>query len=233
MQTIFDLTYLFQSIPIVAKGIPTTLAIAGVAFFWGSLIGLATALLRIYPVPLFSQLALFYISFIRGTPLLVQIFLIYYGIPLILQTFGKMHYISDIHPIYYLFVAFSLNTGAYLAENFRAAIESVNRGQMEAAYSIGMTTPQALLKIIFPQALENGLPAIGNQALMLVKNTSLAFIIGVPEIIGEAKIIGGRTSRIFEVYFVAAMLYWGICLILERILFTIEARLKRHKGSRA
>lgn len=222
---LFDVHYMIASIPAIAKGIPVSLSIALVAFICGMAIGLTVALLRLYKVPVISKIAVVYVSFMRGTPLLVQIFLAYYGVPILFRVFEASHYISDIPAIYFIYVSFSLNVGAYLSETIRAAILTIPKGQFEAAYSIGMTTPQALRKIILPQALIVALPNIGNLFIMLLKDTSLAFVASVPEIIGEAKIVAARTSQFFEAFIVAALMYWSICLIVERLLILLERRL--------
>lgn len=227
-KNIFDFQYMLDSIPAISKGIPVSLSIAGIAFLVGMLIGLTVALLRIYPLPVLTKLAVCYVSFMRGTPLLVQIFLAYYGVPILFKLMGAGQYVSQIPGIYFIYISFSLNCGAYLSETIRAAIKSIPKGQMEAAYSIGMTTPQALRKIILPQAMVSALPNLGNQFIMLLKNTSLAFVAAVPEIIGQAKIIAGRTSQFFEVYIVAALMYWAICLIVEGLLVRLERRATQH-----
>ncbi len=225
MEHLLDFSYMLSITPAIAKGIPITLSIAGVAFVVGTFIGLAVALLRIYPVPVLTKLSVVYVSFMRGTPLLVQIFLAYYGVPILFRVFEASHLISDIPAIYFIYVSFSLNVGAYLSETMRAAIQTIPKGQFEAAYSIGMTTPQALIKIILPQAILVALPNIGNQFIMLLKDTSLAFVASVPEIIGQAKISAARTSQFFEAFIVAALMYWAICLLVERFLMFIEKRL--------
>lgn len=223
-----DFGYLQDAIPCILKGVPVTLGITGISFVIGIVIGLVVALLRIYKIPVLTQLAGIYISFTRGTPLLVQIFLIYYGIPLLFKQLAIMPYLASISPFYYLCIAFSFNIGAYLAETIRSGILSVPAGQIEAANAMNMPTLSVFLFIILPQALAIAMPSIGNLLLIQLKNTSLAFVIGVPEIIGEAKIIAGRTSRIFEVYLIAAFVYWGICLVLERILLIIERYFTKH-----
>lgn len=233
MVQLFDVQYMIDSIPAIAKGIPVTLSITLVAFIFGAFIGLAVALLRIYRVSGLTQLVILYVSFMRGTPLVVQIFLAYYGIPVLLRVLAIQTNIGQIPAIYFVYVAFSLNVGAYLSETIRSAILSVAPGQFEAAYSIGMNTPQALSKIVLPQALAVALPNIGNQFIMLLKDTSLAFIAAVPEIMGEAKIIAGRTSQFFEVYVVAALIYWVICLICELILSLLERRSRKHTAKGA
>lgn len=233
MKGIFDFSYMIESVPAIAKGIPVSLAIAIIAFGIGLAIGLLGAVVKIYSIPVLKEITNIYVSFIRGTPLLVQIFLSYYGIPLVIRYFneqlGTEWNISFIPAIYFIYVAFALNAGAYLTETIRAAIMAVDRGQIEASYSVGMTTYQSMKRIVLPQALKVGLPNIGNHFIAMLKDTSLAFAASVPEIMGMAKIIAGRTSRFFEVYIVAALLYWLICIVLERLLAVLERRLRRNE----
>lgn len=234
MDQLLDFQYMIDSLPDIAKGIPTSLAIAVVAFIVGFIIALFCALIRIYNIPILKQIVVLYVSFIRGTPLLVQIFLSYYGIPLFLRflnaKYGTDIDISFIPAIYFIYVAFSINTGAYLSETIRSAILAVDKGQFEACYSVGMTTSQALRRVILPQAMRVGVPNLFNHFIMLLKDTSLAFAASVPEILGQAKIIAGRTSQFFEVYIVAALIYWVLCIILEQISNFIERKLNRKQG---
>lgn len=238
MENILDFEYMIESIPAIAKGIPVSLSISLIAFIIGIIVALAIALVRIYNVPFLKQLAVLYVSFVRGTPLLVQIFLSYYGIPLVIrvinQAYGLNWDVSFIPAIYFIYVAFSVNTSAYLSEIIRGAILAVDKGQFEACYSVGMTSGQALRRVILPQAFKVGLPNLCNHFIMLLKDTSLAFAASVPEIIGQAKIIAGRTSQFFEVYIVAALIYWAICIILEQVSLYLERRFNRHEqGDRA
>lgn len=230
---LLDWQYMLQSIPRVASGIPVSLSIACVAFLFGIVLGFAVALVKIYKVPVVRQIAQVYVSFMRGTPLLVQIFLSYYGIPLVLRylsgIYGWKIDISSIHAITFMYVSFSLNVGAYLSETIRAALLSVSKGQVEAAQSLGMTTAQSLRRIIIPQAAVVAIPNLGNSFIALLKDTSLAFAASVPEIIGQAKIAAARSSKFFEAYIVAAMMYWLICIIFERLIILGERRLRRHE----
>jgi His/Glu/Gln/Arg/opine family amino acid ABC transporter permease subunit len=228
-----DLNYMVASIPRIAAGIPVSISIAGVAFLFGLLIGFMVALVKIHRLPVLRQSVAIYVSFMRGTPLLVQIFLAYYGIPLVLRHLSGLYgwdlNISKIPAIAFMYVCFSLNVGAYLSESIRAAMLSVGRGQVEAAQSLGMTTWQTLRRIIIPQAAVVAVPNLGNTFIALLKDTSLAFAASVPEIIGQAKITAARTSNFFEAYIVAALMYWGICLVFEQLLRHSENRLRRHE----
>ncbi len=168
-----------------------------------------------------SQLSTLYISFMRGTPLLVQLFLSYYGIPVMLNIpnykFGWEFSVNDIPSMLFVFVAFSLNEAAYMAESIRAAILSVDRKDVEAAWSIGMTGGQTMRRVILPQAM---IVAIPN----LLKSTSLAFTIGVMDMMGKAKVVAGNNMRYFEVYIGLALLYWPMCIIIEFIVHKLEKR---------
>lgn len=234
MSDLLDYQYMLDSLPAILKGVPVSLTIALIAFVVGLIIALACALIRIYNIPVLKQLVVLFVSFVRGTPLLVQIFLSYYGIPIVIrslnESYGFNWDISFIPAIYFIYVAFSINAGAYLSETIRAAILSVDKGQFEACYSVGMTTSQALRRVILPQALRVGLPNLCNHFIILLKDTSLAFAASVPEILGEAKMIAGRTSQFFEVYIVAALIYWVLCTILEQISMYLERRLNKKNG---
>ncbi len=230
---LLDLNYMLQLIPRVAAGIPVSLSLALVAFTFGIILGFAIALIKIYKVPVLLQIACVYVSFMRGTPLLVQIFLSYYGIPMVLRYLGGIYGwnidISSIQAITFMYVSFSLNVGAYLSETIRSAILSVGKGQIEAAESIGMTAPQVMRRIVIPQAAVVAIPNLGNSFIALLKDTSLAFAASVPEIIGQAKIAAARSSKFFEAYIIAAEIYWLICIIFERLMIFGEKRLRRHE----
>lgn len=233
MGSIFDWSFVVKAFPEIVKYLPVTLGVAIVSMFFGLLLGLIAALAKIYKIPLLKQLSGFYISFIRGTPLLVQLYLSYYGIPKVLEyvnlQFNWELNVSNIPALVFVFITFSINVGAYLSETIRVAIEAVDRGQLEAAYTVGMSTFQAMKRVIMPQALVIALPNFGNTFISLIKDTSLAFLIAVVEIMGSAKIIGARGLRFFEVYIVAALIYWVVCIIVEQVFVKMEARLKRHE----
>lgn len=231
---ILDFQFMLDCVPqIFLQGVPIALKIGLVAFAFGLLIGLMNALFRIYKIPVLSQLAYLYISFFRGTPLMVQILIFYYGVPIILRVFNAKYGthidISGISAITYMYIVYSLNIGSYLSESTRSAILSVSPGQIEAGYSLGMSTFQVLRRVIIPQAITVALPNYGNTFIGLLKDTSLAFIASVPEIIGQAKIIAGRTSMFFESYIVAALIYWLLCIVLEQILRLLEKRSRKHE----
>jgi len=227
-----DLDFIAKSIPQMLAYLPVTLMLAIIPMIFGTLIGLFVALIKIYKVPVLKQLAFIYVSFIRGTPLLVQLYIVYYGLFKLLmalkdsQSWLHGFDITAVRPEYYAVLAFSINLGAYLSETLRAAIESVDRGQFEAAHSMGMSQSQIMLKIILPQAALVALPNMGNTLISMVKDTSFAFMIMIVDVMGEAKIIGARGLRFFEVYVGVSLIYWAVCIILERFLAVVEKRLR-------
>jgi cystine transport system permease protein len=164
-----------------------------------------------------------YVSFFRGTPLLVQLFMIYYGLP----ELG-----IQLDPLPAALVGFSLNMAAYICEILRAAIASIDRGQWEAAASIGMTRAQTLRRTILPQAARTALPPLGNSFISLVKDTSLAATIQVPEMFRQAQLITARTFEIFSMYLTAALIYWVLASTLAALQNTLENRVNRHDQER-
>lgn len=229
-QQFLNYEFMGRAVIEILKFIPVTLQITVVSILIAIAIGLMCSLIRINKVFILNKIIGFYISFVRGTPLLVQIYLSYYGLPKLLDyinlRYGTAFDISSVPAIVYVYIAFSLNVGAYLSETFRAAILSVDKGQWEAALSVGMTKVTAFRRIIFPQAFVIILPNLGNTLISLVKDTSLAFIISVVEMMGQAKIIGAQGLNFFEVYIVVALLYWLICIIIEKNITVWEKKLR-------
>lgn len=225
----FDFAYFLDTAMRLLPGIPMTLFIAFFSFCVGLFAGLIIALIRLYEVPVLNALAVIYVSFFRGTPLLVQLFMFYYGIPIFLKSLGFELNFALIDAIYYALVIFSFYASAYLAEIMRSALLSVDKGQKEAAFSVGMTPYQALKRIILPQAFMITLPNLLNFFIMQIKNTALASIITVPELMGLADIESGRSSKFLEVYLMAAIMYWAMCVLLEAVFFKIEERFKRFR----
>lgn len=227
----FDVSYFLDTFFKLLPAVPMTFFISIFSFVVGCVWGFFFALARIYKVPILNQCIVIYVSFFRGTPLLVQLFMFYYGIPILLRSLDFNIDFSAIDAIYYALVIFSLHASAYLTEIFRSSILAVDKGQIEAAYSVGMSTKQAFIRIILPQALMITLPNLANFFILQVKNTSLASVITVPELMGLADIESGRSSKFLEVYFMAALMYWGVCALLEYIFFRFEKRWKHFRKS--
>ncbi len=235
-QQFLNFEFMGRAIFEIIKFIPITLNITVVSIIFAFIIALTTALIRINKIPFLNGIVKFYVSFTRGTPLLVQIYLSYYGLPKFLDyinmKYNKEIDIAAVPAILFVYIAFSFNVGAYLSETFRAAILSVEKGQIEGALSLGMTKFQSMIRIVLPQAFVYALPNLGNTIISLIKDTSLAFIISVVEMMGQAKIIGAQGLNFFEVYIVVAFLYWIICILVEKIVSILENRLRKFEGGK-
>jgi cystine transport system permease protein len=205
--------------PLVVGGFVGTIPLTLASFALGLVIALGVALLRLSSSRVLSWIGRAYVSAIRGTPLLVQLFVIFYGLPSIGVT---------LPPWPSAIIALSLNVGGYAAEIIRAAILSVPRGQWEAGYTIGMSNAVALRRIILPQAARVSVPPLSNTFISLVKDTSLASTILVTEMFKEAQRIAAFTSEFMTVYLVAAFVYWLFCTVLAAVQDRVEKRLNRY-----
>lgn len=210
-----------------------TLLIAVFAVFFGLVIGFLVTICRMYKVPVLNRLAIIYVSFIRGTPLIVQIYVVYYSLPMLFdwagQKLGLPISSADLPPLGFALTAFTIYAGAYLSETIRAALGAVDPGQMEAGYSVGLTTWQTFRRIVIPQAFVVALPSIGNIFLGLVKGTSLAFSVMVLEVLSNAKIAAADGYRYMEAYVDAAIVYWALCIVFERLFVWMEKRSGRYR----
>ncbi len=206
-------------LPLVKGALYYTLPLTLITFTIGLILAVLTALARISTVKPLQWIARFYVSIIRGTPLLVQLFIIFYGLPSIGVT---------ISPFISAIIGFSLNVGAYASEIMRAAILSTPKGQWEAGYSIGMSYSQTLKRIILPQASRVSIPPLSNTFISLVKDTSLASLILVTEMFRKAQEIASTNYEFLLMYSMAGLLYWIICFILSVVQQQIEGKLDRY-----
>jgi cystine transport system permease protein len=205
--------------PIVSGALVASIPLAFASMAIGLVIAVVIALMRLSGKAVLAGIARVYISIIRGTPLLVQLFVVFYGLPSI----GVR-----LDPWPSAIIAFSLNVGGYAAEVIRAAILSVPKGQWEAAHTIGMSRGLALRRIILPQAARVSVPPLSNTFISLVKDTSLASVILVVELFRQAQQIATVSNQFLLVYLEAALVYWVICLILSFGQDALEKRLDRH-----
>lgn len=206
-------------LPLVDGAIRGTIPLALISFAVGLVLALGVALMRLSKSRVVASIARGYVSIIRGTPLLVQLFVIFYGLPSI----GVL-----IDPWPSAIVAFSLNVGGYAAEVIRAAILSVPRGQWEAAYTIRMSPTQTLARVILPQAARVSVPPLSNTFISLVKDTSLASLILVTEMFRRAQEIAAFSQEFMVIYIEAALIYWVICVVLSSGQSALERRLDRY-----
>lgn len=225
--------FLVDTFWVALSGAPTAILITVVSLLIATPLGFLLALVRINEIKLLNKFAQIYISFIRGTPMIVQIFIIYNSVPLILATlFTKLDIkinIYDVNSIWYAFIVFSLNTIAILTEVFRSAIGTVSKGQLEAAQSVGLTNVQAYTKIIIPQALVVALPNICTATTNLIKGTSLCYAMSLKEITLRAKVAANVGYNYVEAYIDIFIVYLIICSIVEYGFKLYEKRLRTYK----
>ena len=232
---VFDVGFLIQAIPDVLSYLPVTLEIAFFSFVIGLVLAFLIALVRFFHVRVLSQISRVFISIMRGTPAMCQLLLAYYGLPVALQAinqqWGTGFSVNGIPPIVFAVVALSLNGAAFMSETIRSAMLSVGSEQLEACYSVNMTRWQAVWHVILPQAFATALAPLGNTAISMLKDTSLVFNISVVEMMAEAKIVGARGFRFFEVYIVVSLIYWVCCFVLERLIAVLEKRSRHFERS--
>lgn len=215
----FNISYAKEILPKVLVGLKTTLIIAIISMVIGLIVGLVLSVIRVYKVPVLKQIVEVYISFFRGTPLLVQLFLLYFGLPQVIPELRDMSaYIATI-------VGLGLNSSAYIAEVLRSSIDAIDKGQMEACYSLGMTKAQGLRRIVLPQAFRIAIPPLGNVFIDNIKSSSLAFTLGVVEILAQAQMIAAASYRFFEPYVIAALIYWVVILFFSFLQRLLEKKL--------
>lgn len=209
---------------LVKYSIPITL----VTFLLGLILALVTALMRISSSKVLKGIARFYVSIIRGTPMIVQLFIIFYGIPEIgrLAT-GNADNQLTLSPVIAAIIGLSLNVGAYASEILRGGIMSIPKGQTEAAYSIGMNYKQTVQRIILPQAIRVSVPALGNTFLSLIKDTSLLGFILVAEMFRKAQEVASTTYEFLTIYLLVAILYWIVCFIISIVQSYYESYIER------
>jgi cystine transport system permease protein len=205
--------------PLLIAGVKFTVPLAVVSFTLGSIVAMATALARISKYKSLVLISSFYVWIIRGTPLLVQLFIVFYGLPMAGITLG---------PLTAAIIGFTLNVGAYNSEVIRAAILSIPKGQWEAASSIGMTHTQSLLRIILPQAARVSVPPLSNSFISLIKDTSLAAAITLTEMFQIAQRITAATYEPLVLYCEVAFIYLLFCTILSTLQKRIEKNLERY-----
>ena len=233
----FDISFLFKTFFLIWKAVPTTLLITVVSLAIGGIIGFFIALARVNKVKVLSQIGRAYVSIIRGTPVVLQILVIYSVVPsllnVILKTAGSTMNIFDLNPIIYAFIVFSLNMAGTLSEVFRSALLTVNKGQLEAGLTTGLTLSQTYKRIIIPQALTAAIPNLCNASVGLIKNTSLAFMMTVRDITAVAKIEASYGYNYVEAYLDILVIYVIICSIVQFLFKKWEHRSSTYKGGAA
>lgn len=218
MGDLFDINRFFHNIPLLFPNFIENLKVLFYATLFGVLLGLLVTAVRIKKTPILYQLITVYISFMRGTPMLVQLMLIYYGLPIIINPILGINIGRIWEPITFAYITFILNQGAFLSSIFVGAIEAIPKGQSEAAYSVGLSGLQSFFRIVAPQAIRVALPPFGTDFISLLHSASLIYVIGVLDIMGRARAISSISGHILESYIFVAILFI-VCSLSVRILF--------------
>lgn len=214
----FDFDLIIKSFPLLLVGAGVTVQITAMSVGFGLLIGMFVGIARLSTLWPVKVLASLYVDFIRGTPLLVQIFLIYFALPIVVG--------QRIDPFIAAIAACSINSGAYVAEIFRAGIQSIDKGQMEAGRSLGMTWAQTMRYIIMPQAFKRIIPPLGNEFIAMLKDSSLVSVIGFEELTRRGQLIIARTYGSFEIWLTVAFIYLVMTFTISRFVDYLERRYK-------
>ena len=212
----FDFSLIWNSLPLLLAGAGVTIEITAIAVGLGFVFGLITSVCRLSGVKILNILAVCYVNIIRGTPLLVQIFLIYFALPMIIG--------ERINPFVAAVAACSVNSGAYVAEIFRAGIQSVDKGQMEAGRSLGLSWMQTMRYIILPQAFKPVIPPLGNEFISMTKETSLVSVIGFEELTRRGQLIIAKTYGSFEIWLTVAFIYLVMTFTIAQLVSYLERR---------
>lgn len=212
----FDFSLIWNSLPLLLAGAGVTIEITAIAVGLGFIFGLITSVCRLSGVKVLQVIAVCYVNIIRGTPMLVQIFLIYFALPMVIG--------ERINPFIAAVAACSINSGAYVSEIFRAGIQSVDKGQMEAGRSLGLSWMQTMRYVILPQAFKHVIPPLGNEFISMTKETSLVSVIGFEELTRRGQLIIAKTYGSFEIWLTVAAIYLVMTLTIARLVSYLERR---------
>ena len=211
------------------EGVQNTLIIAVFTVILGTILGILMALLRLSRVKPLQWIATAYIEFFRGTPLMVQLMFIFYGLPMIGVKFPEVSFIPDFQRFAAGIVAMSLNSCAYVAEIIRSGIQAVDIGQTEAARSLGFKKGQSMWLVVLPQAIKNILPALGNEFVTVIKESSIVSVIGIADLMYRTNGVKAKNYKTFECLFIAAVIYFILTFVSSRLIAVMERRMNRER----
>lgn len=214
-----SLKIIWDAVPTLLLGVVETFRLSLLSILLGCVWGLVAGLMRTSGRPVLARLAVVYVEIIRGTPLLVQVFFVYFGVPTLLH--------QRVDPLVAAVASVSVNAGAYIAEILRAGIESIDKGQVEAARSLGMTANMAMRLVVLPQALRRVIPPLVNQFIITIKDTSLLSVIGLEELTRKGQLVIAVNFRAFQIWAAVAVLYLVMIFLLSRLSIWVERRLVR------
>lgn len=226
----FDIKFMFVALQAAIRYTPITLMLAFIPFVFGIILGTIIALLRVFKVKVLAKISQIFVVIIKGIPVVLLLLIIYFAV---VQGFDgiaeKFHWTirsKSINIIYIAIIGLTIFSIAHISESIRGALASIDKGQYEAGYSVGLTTIQILRRIILPQAMPIAVPMLCNNFIGLIKGSSLVFMISVTDLMNAALITATSNYKFLEAYIAAAIVYWIICIIIERIAFVIERKLK-------
>lgn len=231
MEKYFDALYIWESIPALLPFLKVTFFVAGLSVLFGSLLGLLLAIMKLGRNKYVQKIAHGYTTIMRCTPSIVLLFLIYYGVPALASNFGMD--LNNMSSAFFVVITFTLQFGALMSEVIRSAYVSIDKGQYEAAVSVGMSNLQAFRRIIFPQAFVVALPNFGNALLELMKEGALAYTIGLIDVMGRANLIiaGNYNAHALEIYIGLSIIYWILSIMIEQFFFKLEKIFSKGKKS--
>ncbi len=229
MEQLFRGDRFFENIPKIVPYLSVTLAIVIFATVFGVILGIVIAFIQMKKFPGLYQISKVYVSFMRGTPMLVQLMLVYYGLPVLIDSVFGTSVNRQWGAITFAYITFILNQGAFLSSIFYSAITSIPYGQTEAGLSVGLNEIQTFKRIILPQMIRVALPPFGSDLVGLFQNSSLVFLIGVTDIMGRAKTIGSATKHVLEAYIFVAIIYIVISCMIRGLFQYYNVKLKYHK----
>lgn len=214
MREYFSFKRFVEAILPVLSGMDVTLIIVGGSFLIALLAGILFTIIRIRKIPIAQRIITAFITFMRGTPMIVQLYLVYYGLPVLAAALFRVN-INRWDKIIFVIIAIGFNNASFFAEVFRSSIESVSADQAEAGLAVGLTWLQTFRRIVLPQALCVALPALIVQFISLLQSTALAYLFGIADIMTEAQKVGSKTGHSLEAYLVVTVIYVVICVLLE------------------
>lgn len=218
---IFDLNFITNLVPIMLKYLSVTLKMSFLALLLGLVLGIIIALVVDAKVPILNKLSKVYVSFFRGTPLVAQMFFIYFGLIQVIPSLKELDSFTA------AVIVLGLNSSAYFSESLRGAISSVDKGQLEACYAFGMTYTQSMIRVILPQAIRVAIPAMMNTFADIIKGSALAFTIGVTEIMATAQSEAAASYKYLEAFTCIIIIYWSLSLLLSFIQSKLEVKMSK------
>ncbi|TAK44392.1 MAG: ABC transporter permease subunit [Betaproteobacteria bacterium] len=224
MFTGFDFDVIARSLPYLSQGMLFSLGLTVLSMIGGIVLGTVLALMRLAPFRVLHLPASGYVNLLRSTPLILVIFWFYFLVPLAMKRLSGDAYATGIGPFYSALIAFTLFEAAYYCEIIRAGIQSVPRGQVHAAFALGLTYGQAMRRVILPQAFRNMVPILLTQGIILFQDTSLVYVVGLTDFMGAASKIAQRDGRLVEMYLFAALIYFILCFLASYVVKRLQLR---------